>query len=189
VYKYFNAKFEKEMIDISPGEYLSTSEDFIISTVLGSCVSVCIFDKYRKMGGMNHFMLVEGKALETTGDMLRYERYGSYAMESLLNDFIRSGSKKEHLEAKVFGGSRMLNLKSKDYLDIGSQNVRYALTFLKNETIPVLAKDTGGTRHRRLYLFPQNFKILMKREQKDSTLGLYVNQIPKKESPIVLFDP
>ncbi|MDC7221715.1 MAG: chemotaxis protein CheD [Spirochaetales bacterium] len=189
MYRYFNTKFNRELIDISPGEFYATGDDVVISTVLGSCVAVSLYDSERKMAGMNHFMLVEGKDVTNTGELMRLERYGSFAMESLLNEFIRGGSLKANLQAKVFGGSRLLGSEPASSTDIGHQNVLYALNFLKNEGIPVLAKDTGGKRSRRLYLFPQTFKILMKKEKKRAFSLDELPVSPKKiESPVILFD-
>ncbi|MDC7225076.1 MAG: chemotaxis protein CheD [Spirochaetales bacterium] len=189
MYKYYNAKFDKDIIDITPGEFLATGEDVVISTVLGSCVAVSLFDRVRLMGGMNHFMLVESRGRQDSGDMMRFERYGSYAMQALLNEFLRTGSRKENIQAKVFGGSRILNTTAPRVTDIGEQNVQYALKFLENEEIPLLAKDTGGDRPRRIYLFPRSFKILMKREKGRVTKLEFEERMPRRpESPIVLFD-
>ncbi len=189
MYKYYNNKFKKDIIDISAGEYIASAEDVIISTVLGSCVSVCIYDPRRKMAGLNHFMLVESRSLDNLGEMMRSERYGSYAMESLLNEFIRTGSRKSDLQSKVFGGSRILQTAPGKSMDIGHQNIIYALNFLENEDIPILAKDTGGERPRRIYLFPHSFKVLLKREKNSSLDEKSEIRIPaKKSGSIVLFD-
>jgi len=190
VYRYYNPRFDKTIIDISPGEYIATQDDVVLSTVLGSCVSVVIHDGTRKMTGLNHFMLVEGRGMESLGDVMRYERYGSYAMESLVNEFLRSGSLKTNLRAKVFGGSRILNTADQDRVnDIGAQNITYALKFLKNEEIPILANDTGGDRPRRLFVYPRTFQVFLKKEKKGPPVITPAKpELPEQKGRIILFD-
>jgi len=189
VYTYFNPRFDKVIIDISPGEYIATEEDVVLSTVLGSCVSVVINDSSRNMSGINHFMLVEGKGMGNLGDVMRYERYGTYAMEALLNEFIRSGSDKKNLQAKVFGGSRILYRDNEHLNDIGEQNIIFAMRFLKNEEIPIMASDTGGERPRRLFVYPRTFQVFLKKEKKGPPPVPDIQKtLPPSESRIVLFD-
>ena len=189
MYEYYNNRFRRNIIDISPGEYIVSGDDVLISTVLGSCVSVCIFDPSRKLGGMNHFMLVEGRNMENVGELMRYERYGSYAIETLINEFLRTGSVKSELQAKVFGGGRILKTDKGSAMDIGAQNIIYALNFLKNEEIPILAEDTGGEMPRRIFLYPRTFKVFMKRER--NTLQdepVKAKPLPDKSGRVILFD-
>jgi chemotaxis protein CheD len=189
VYKYFNPRFDKVIMDISPGEYIATDEDVVLSTVLGSCVSVVIYDSTRNMSGINHFMLVEGKGMGNLGDVMLYERYGTYAMETLLNEFIRSGSDKKSLQAKVFGGSRILYRDQENINDIGEKNIIFAMRFLKNEDIPIVASDTGGERPRRLFVYPRTFKVFLKKEKKEPPpVADLQKTLPARESRIVLFD-
>ena len=95
---YYDAHFKNEAVKILPGEYFVFDEDILIMTTLGSCIAACLWDRDAKVGGMNHFMLPEGDA--GSG------RYGSYAMELLINELLKRGAARHTLEAKVFGGDR-----------------------------------------------------------------------------------
>ena len=88
-----------------PGEYIVTDRDVMLVTVLGSCVSACIRDPLAQVGGMNHFMLPD---LENGGVANESARYGSYAMEMLINELLKRGAARNRLECKVFGGGAVL---------------------------------------------------------------------------------
>ena len=118
-----------------------------ISTFLGSCVAACIRDKELGIGGLNHFLLPFGP---DDGD--RSARYSVNAMELLINQILSFGASRCDLEAKIFGGASVLATSSSN--PVGEQNGRFVKEFLKEEKIPILAKDLGGTRARRVYFFP-----------------------------------
>src|SRR6185312_3936064 len=99
-------------VKILPGEYYVTKADETVTTVLGSCISACVRDPKLNIGGMNHFMLPEDKfrpnnGLETAVGTAT--RYGSHAMESLINDLLKLGAARDRLEIKLFGGGRILS--------------------------------------------------------------------------------
>src|SRR5215831_5445959 len=103
---YFDARLNTEVAKIFPGQYFVTDRDIVLVTVLGSCVAACIRDPVAGVGGMNHFLLPE-----TTSDPSpanRSARYGTYAMEVLINRLLRHGARKQTMEAKVFGGGSVL---------------------------------------------------------------------------------
>ena len=102
---YFDRQFETEAVKVLPGEYYVTKTDMVLVTVLGSCVSACLRDRELGLGGMNHFMLAESS--ETYG-VSASARYGSYAMEVLINHLLKLGARRNKLEAKVFGGGRVM---------------------------------------------------------------------------------
>ncbi len=143
---------------------MASQEDVIISTVLGSCVSVTLFDTMNHWGGMNHFLLPETDvSLRDTQLLLKDEtRYGVYAMEILINSLLKMGSRKINLKAKVFGGSDMFEMKE-DGKGIGQMNILFALKFLENEEIPVLSSDTGGSLGRKILFFPKEGRVLVKK--------------------------
>lgn len=118
-----------------------------LTTVLGSCVAVCLHDPARKIGGLNHFLLPGG-----SGDGQDCMRYGAYAMELLINSLLKQGAERHRLVAKVFGGARM----TKGLRDIGGANAEFAETFLKDEGIPVIAGDLRGDKARRVRFWPAN---------------------------------
>ncbi len=161
MYRYFDNRLKSEVINLAPGEYFVSKNDLLINTVLGSCVATVLFDPVLKAGGMNHFMLADVKAKSNIDSYFKIERYGLYAMESLINDFLKMGSKKSNLQAKVFGGSRVLE--TQRTIEIGKENIQFAEEFLKTEKIPIINRDTGGRKARKIYLYTKDFRILLKR--------------------------
>jgi chemotaxis protein CheD len=123
-----------------------TEPNVVLSTVLGSCVAACLRDPGAGVGGMNHFLLPGGD----TSRNQESERYGAYLMELLINGLLKRGARRDRIEAKLFGGARMLQGLS----DIGAQNAAFARQFLANEGIRILAENLGGTHGRRLEFFP-----------------------------------
>jgi chemotaxis protein CheD len=182
MYKYFDNRLKKPAVNLAPGEYYFSAEDLIINTVLGSCVSVVLYDPVLKAGGMNHFMLAESRGKIVENDYFKIERYGLYAMEALINEVLKHGGKKSRLMAKIFGGSRVLHSNNK--MDIGVDNIEFAERYLDAENIPIISRDTGGIRARRIYLYPQSFRILLKRVQRSTeferAMEKYKAEVTKK---------
>jgi chemotaxis protein CheD len=135
-------------INIVLGEYaVSSRDDAVISTLLGSCVAACVFDTSARLGGMNHFLLPG----DTDGNQLgARSRYGVYLMEMLINGLLKAGATKQSLRAKVFGGANTVA----GLGDIGEGNVRFAREFLMNEGIGIIGGDTGGHLGRRIEFWP-----------------------------------
>ena len=159
---YFDRTFNMQASKIVPGEYYVTRRDMVLVTVLGSCVAACIRDKTNGIGGMNHFMLPKGMH-EKSGWVSASARYGAYAMEVMINQILKQGAKRENLEAKLFGGGAVL--KNMSSLNVGDDNAKFALEYLKKEKIPVLAKDLLGDLPRKVYYFPKTGKVLVKKLQ------------------------
>ncbi|HLX83552.1 MAG TPA: chemotaxis protein CheD [Terriglobales bacterium] len=126
-----------------PGQLFVSSEPIVISTILGSCAAVCLWDRHRKAGGMNHYLLPEG-ADEGANRL----RYGSVANAELLKQVLALGCQVRNLEAKIFGGSSAFG--GDPAQSLGSRNVQLAETFLRSAGIPVVATDVSGKRGRRL---------------------------------------
>jgi chemotaxis protein CheD len=162
VFKHSVSQFEQEVVTIHPGEYYATSEDTIISTVLGSCVAVGLFDETRSLGGLNHFMLPGEVARE---DLVRSPnaKYGMYAMELLINELLKLGAKKNDLRAKVFGGASILRFSGISAAHIPQSNIDFALSYLKAEGIPLAASDVGGQEPRKIFFYARSGKVLLKR--------------------------
>jgi chemotaxis protein CheD len=156
---YFDRTFDCEAAKILPGEYYFTNKDMLIVTVLGSCVSACIRDRTTGLGGMNHFMLPDGGG--DGSPVSASARYGTYAMEILINDLLKAGAKRENLEAKVFGGGAVL--KGFTAINVGERNAAFVLNFLKTERIRVLAEDLNDIHPRKVYFFPRTGKVLVKK--------------------------
>ena len=156
---YFDRTFNCEAAKILPGEYYFTNKDMLIVTVLGSCVSACIRDRVTGLGGMNHFMLPDGGG--DGSPVSASARYGTYAMEILINDLLKAGAKRENLEAKVFGGGAVL--KGFTAINVGERNAAFVLSFLKTERIRVVAEDLNDIHPRKVYFFPRTGKVLVKK--------------------------
>lgn len=156
---YYDRTFDCDAAKILPGEYYYTAKDMLIVTVLGSCVSACIRDRTRGLGGMNHFMLPDGG--EPGNPVSASMRYGTYAMEVLINDLLKTGARREHLEAKVFGGGAVL--RGFSAMNVGERNAAFVINFLKTERIPVVAEDLNDIYPRKVYFFPRTGKVLVKK--------------------------
>ncbi len=127
-----------------PGELLATADALAVSTVLGSCVCVCFWDCTTQRGGLNHFLLPH-----RTRDESSAGRFGRSAMEILLERVLALGCERRNLTARVFGGASQFE-PSHDRVPIGEQNVAVALGFLEEVGIPVVQREVGGTRGRKI---------------------------------------
>jgi chemotaxis protein CheD len=157
---YFDRTFDCDAAKILPGEYYYTEKDMLIVTVLGSCVAACIRDRVSGIGGMNHFMLPEG-ATDTDSPVSSSMRYGTYAMEILINDLLKAGARRENLEAKVFGGGNVL--RGYAVINVGERNAVFVRQYLKAENIRILAEDLNDIYPRKVYFFPRSGKVLVKK--------------------------
>jgi chemotaxis protein CheD len=156
---YYDRTFDCDAAKILPGEYYHTGNDMVIVTVLGSCVSACIRDRVTGQGGMNHFMLPDGG--DSNSPVSASMRYGTYAMEVLINELLKSGARRENLEAKVFGGGAVL--KGFTAINVGERNASFVISYLKTEKIRVLAEDLNDVYPRKVYFFPRTGKVLVKK--------------------------
>ncbi len=140
---------------IGPGDLLVLDSDEWITTVLGSCISVCIRDRKIKVGGINHFMLPE--TVNSDSDTLfMAARFGGVAMEQLINGIMSRGGRRENLDIKVFGGARIM------HSDVGEQNIAFVKNYLSTEQLPVIAFDVGGCEARKIRYQPKTGKALVK---------------------------
>lgn len=157
---YFDRTFDCDAAKILPGEYFFTHKDMLIVTVLGSCVSACIRDRVSGIGGMNHFMLPDGGG-DNDSPVSASMRYGTYAMEVLINDLLKSGARRENLEAKVFGGGNVL--RGFIAINVGERNAQFVRNFLRAENIRITAEDLNDIHPRKVYFFPRSGKVLVKK--------------------------
>lgn len=166
---YYDASFHCDAAKLLPGEYYYTQKDMLIVTVLGSCVSACIRDKIRAIGGMNHFMLPDA-GLPMTSSASPSMRYGVYAMDILIEKLLQAGAKRENLEAKVFGGGNVLQ--GFGTMNVGERNAEFVLDYLHAAKIPVLSQDLNGAYPRKVYFFPHTGKVLVRKikELRNATL-------------------
>jgi chemotaxis protein CheD len=143
------------------GEYFVTRNDEVITTVLGSCISACVRDPVLGCGGMNHFMLPEdvtnGSSSWLDPAVGLATRYGSFAMESLINDLLKLGARRERLEVKLTGGGRILA----SMTDVGSRNIEFARRWLSLEGLQIAGEDVGEAHARRVQYFPATGRVRM----------------------------
>ncbi|WP_424930517.1 chemotaxis protein CheD [Amaricoccus tamworthensis] len=137
-----------KLIHVIQGEFaVADDDDAVLTTVLGSCVAACLRDPVTGVGGMNHFLLPDSKS--NSSDQVIY---GAQSMELLINALLRAGASKERLEAKIFGGARMVAGLS----DIGQNNGEFARRFLRNEGIKCVGESIGGNKARRIRFWPRS---------------------------------
>ena len=152
-------ELERYARNVQPGAWVVDSEK-PLSTLLGSCVAVCLFDPLMKIGGINHFMLPEmGRNKNSDVDSLLS---GSYAMEALLNALLIKGAKKIRLQAKAFGGGAIIDTEGGS-LSIGMRNANFAKEWLSREGIPLRSSDFLGPWSRKIVFLPFNGEAFCKR--------------------------
>ena len=135
--------------------FVSDNSNWII-TILGSCVAVCLHDPVLRMGGMNHYMLPYWN-----GNGLASPKFGNIAIEKLIDEMLKRGSKKSSLKAKVFGGGRITSSNTNPY-NISQRNISIAETLLTEHGIPVISSSVGGNQGRKIQLNPVTGEVLHK---------------------------
>jgi chemotaxis protein CheD len=152
---------------LHPGEYYATGKPAELSTLLGSCVAVCLYDPYKRIIGMNHFLLA-GYNLQKNG-LLDSDagRYGMGAMELLINAMLKQGAQRKHLKAKAFGGGSVLGTRMQgdmpERFQIGKVNVNFVTRYLKEDGIPLVAHHLGGDIGRQIRFESADFSVYMRR--------------------------
>jgi chemotaxis protein CheD len=152
----FSGGLQVPSVYLYAGELIATSEPSMISTVLGSCVSVCLLDPVTRSGGANHFLL----PYLTKGDGSSF-RFGGTAMEMLLTRMLSLGCQKRNLTARMFGGASQFQ-GSRERVSIGEQNVQVATRFLEEQGIPTLVREVGGARGRKLVFHTETGDIFVR---------------------------
>ncbi len=165
-----SVKSAERRINIVQGEFkVSDEPGVVLTTLLGSCVAACIRDPIAGVGGMNHFLLPGDVGTSTDS-----ERLGVHLMELLLNGLMRQGAQRDRLEAKVFGGARMMAGLS----DIGKKNAEFAKRFLAYEGVKIVGGDVGGMQGRRIQFWPVSGRALQ------SYISQVVEIAPPKAPPL-----
>lgn len=177
VNRYWDKTCETYAAKILPGEYYVTTDDEVIVTVLGSCISACIRDVVFGIGGMNHFMLpISKEALShyrTPAFNSMATRYGNYAMEALINAILKQGGDKENLEVKIFGGGKILE----HMTNIGDMNIQFVRDFISVENLRLVAEDIGDIYPRKVYYYPMSGRVRLKKLR-----AIHNNTIMERES-------
>jgi chemotaxis protein CheD len=152
-------------IILEPGEYYATRDDAILSTLLGSCVSVCLYDPLRHVAGMNHFLLSNNRyAKDMPVHLTEAGRYGIHSMELLINELMEQGADRRNLRAKAFGGGSILPKSDEtgNFFCVGDVNIKFVKEFLENERIPLVASELGGARGRVIYFQTHQYVVVVR---------------------------
>ena len=154
--RFYDSASAAWMVKVFPGEfYVTSKQDEVLVTVLGSCVSACIRDARAGIGGMNHFMLPHSQAGKWAGDM-QSTRFGNFAMEKLINELMKAGCSRDSLEIKVFGGGNVTDTNNL----IGTENSEFIIRYLEAEGLRCIAQDLGGQLPRRIHYTPTTGKVV-----------------------------
>ena len=125
-----------------------------VTTILGSCVAVCLWDRYLGIGGINHYMLPTWNGME-----LASPKYGNIAIERLTERMLQLGCKKNNLVAKVFGGGEVISVSSSS-MHIGERNIMVAEEMLMDQNIPIIGRSTGGKNGRKIIFNTHTGEVL-----------------------------
>ncbi len=152
---------------LHPGDYHVTDRDITLSTLLGSCVAVCLYDPVRRVMGMNHFLLANRRYAHDMPVMASEAgRYGIHAMELLVNKLLGKGAQRRYLKAKAFGGGNVLGhacSEQDNFFCVGAVNVRFVREFLEKDRIPLVAADLGGNFGRQIHFTGTDFSVYMRK--------------------------
>lgn len=163
VNRYWDRQNEGYAAKITPGEFYVSTQREIITTILGSCIAACVWDKHTCVGGMNHFMLPRAGYSSSSSwqdsPVGMATRYGNVAMERLINAALANGATRKNLEVKIFGGAKVLNIDS----DVGQTNIDFVLEYLKTEDYTLRALDVGGKYPRKVLFFPDSGRVRVKK--------------------------
>lgn len=176
--RYYDPILKVNVVQVFQGDFfVSTRENEMLATVLGSCVAACIRDPVAQVGGMNHFLLPD-KGGDTNPDLpfSASLRYGSYSMEQLINGILGAGGRRERLEVKIFGGANVLA----GLRGIGHQNADFVERYLKDEGFRVMGSDLRGTLPRKVQYFPTTGVVRMKHIEDASAKTVFQRESAKK---------
>jgi len=151
---FHDAHFDNAAVKVLPGEHFVHDEDVLVMTTLGSCIAACLWDRERRIGGMNHFLLPEGPVADGG-------RYGAFAMDLLIGELVKRGASRMTLEAKVFGGGAVIG--GMTTINVGERNTRFVLDYLRTERIAVVSKDVLDIHPRKVCFMPASGKAMVKR--------------------------
>jgi chemotaxis protein CheD len=145
---------------IHVGEIYIGAKPTEISTVLGSCVAVCLYDDIHRIGGMNHYLVPLWN-----GNGLQSPRYGNVSIPRLIESMENIGCSRTNMQAKIFGGGNVIDVKSEEMM-VGRKNILIAKEILREYNIPITASDVGGEKGRRIMMRSDTSKVFLKYTQK-----------------------
>jgi chemotaxis protein CheD len=167
---FWDSHFGKEAVKVLPGEFFVHDEDVLVLTTLGSCIAACLWDREKRVGGMNHFLLPDagGGGADASG------RYGHFAMDQLIGELVKRGANRSTMEAKVFGGGAVIGGMSS--LNVGERNTQFVLEYLRTERITVVSKDVMDVYPRKVCFLPASGKAMVKRLATTNTDALLAQE-------------
>lgn len=161
--KVFPFKTTQRII-IDPGEHYVSRNPDIISTLLGSCVAACLFDPVNRIMGMNHFLLAY-RCYDQNSPIMESEegRYGSYAMDRLIDDMLKLGANRLNLQAKCFGGGNVMSLikNQEKGRSVGDRNVAFIKEFMQKANIPMVSASLGGNIGRNIHFVGNDYSVFV----------------------------
>jgi chemotaxis protein CheD len=163
---FYDAHFRNDAVKVLPGEFFVHDEDILIMTTLGSCIAACLWDREKRIGGMNHFLLPDtnGAGGADSG------RYGSFAMDLLIGELVKRGATRATMEAKVFGGGAVIS--GMNTINVGERNTAFVLDYLRTERITVVSKDVLDIYPRKVCYLPASGKAMVKKLASANTEAL-----------------
>ena len=160
--RFYDSRAERTRVILKPAElHISTTQE-MLTTVLGSCVAVCLWDPETRIAGMNHFVLSHRKDSTSGYPDEAAGRFGEDAMPALLEQLERAGAPRFRLAVKLFGGAMIINKECKSNC-VGDENIKTARAFLAQRGMPIVAEDVGGTVGRRIHFDGQTGRVEMER--------------------------
>ncbi|WP_336763529.1 chemotaxis protein CheD [Asaia sp. VD9] len=153
---------------------ISSGSDTLLTTLLGSCISVCMYDPIARIGGMNHFLLPTGEGCDNNTAL----RFGVNAMEKLINGILTSGGRRDRLLCKAFGGAAIVPSLGK----IGHENAVFVIGYLADERISCIAQSLGGTQARRIRFWPATGKAQQNLVEDGRAISVEEQAYNKKEA-------
>lgn len=165
VHRYWDSRHEAFAAKLVPGDIYVTTQNELLVTTLGSCISVCVHDRLKKMGGMNHFLLpLQAVDAGSWGgcSSATSTRYGNWAMEFLINTLVSQGCKPRNMEFKVFGGGKIGSGRTED---VGQRNIGFVIDYLSTEGYPISSLDVGDIYPRKVHFFPESGRARVKKLQ------------------------
>lgn len=151
---------EENVHFLYPAALFASKTPHMVTTILGSCVAVCLYDPTIRVGGLNHYMLPLWN-----GQGLASPKYGNIAIERLVEKMLSLGCLKNNLQAKIFGGGEVIQT-SVTQFNIGARNIKLALEMLEELKIPVVGQSVGGKLGRKILYNTETFEIKQKFIQK-----------------------
>ncbi len=164
---FYDAHFHNDAVKLLPGEFYVADEDLLLLTTLGSCIAACLWDREKRLGGMNHFLLPDtgsGGAGSDSG------RYGSFAMDLLIGEMVKRGATRSTMQAKVFGGAAVISGMNNSH--VGERNTAFVLDYLRTERITVVSKDVLDIYPRKVCFLPASGQAMVKRLASANTEAL-----------------